>query len=122
MTKIIPGEHQHSHQHRDESKDLMPILKMEVLGHLPFTITGMIFGLILVGIGTFWIKIILTEEVFHFTHFLHIFFSGAAAAALMTYYDVSYARSIITGMLSAIILCTLSDSVIPFLWAQLMGK
>ncbi|MBI4970778.1 MAG: hypothetical protein HZC17_02940, partial [Candidatus Omnitrophica bacterium] len=122
MTKIIPGEHEHSHQHHDESKDLLPILKMEVLGHLPFTIMGMIFGLILVWVGTFWIKMILTEEVFHFTHFLHIFFSGAAAAALMTYYEVSYARSIIMGMLSSIILCTLSDTVIPYWGAQMMGK
>ena len=122
MTRIVPDDHHHDHKHHDESKDLLPILKTEVLGHLPFTIMGMFFGLILIWIGTFWMRIILTEEAFHFSHFLHIFFSGAAAAALMTYYNVSYARSVIIGMLSAIILCTISDTFVPYWGAQLMGK
>jgi len=122
MTKIIDDSHDHCHEHHDESKDLGPILKREILGHLPFTVLGMIFGLMVVAIGTFYFKMILTEETFHFTHFVHIFFSAAAASALMTYYESSYPRSVIIGMLSAIILCSLSDTVIPYWGAQLMGK
>ncbi len=121
MTKIV-REHKHSHDHHDESKDLVPALKKEVLEHLPFTLIGMVFGLVLVFVGSFGFKIILSEEAFHFSHFLHIFFSAAAAAALMTFYESSYARSVIVGMLSAIFLCTLSDTLIPYWGAMLLGK
>jgi len=92
------------------------------MGHLPFTILGMVFGLIVVAVGSYSFRLILTEESFHFTHFIHIFFSAAAAAALMTYYESSYGRSVIIGMISSIILCSLSDTVIPYWGAQMMGK
>ena len=121
MSRII-GEDHHCHEHHDESKDLPLILKTEIMGHLPFTILGLIFGLVVVAVGSYWFHVILTEESFHFTHFMHIFFSGAAAAALMTYYEASYGRSVIIGMISSIILCSLSDTVIPYWGAQLMGK
>lgn len=112
----------HTHDHHDESRDLVPILKLEILGHLPFTFIGLVFGMILVGIGTFWLKVLITEDAFHFSHFVHIFFSSAAAAALMTFYEASYGRSVLMGIASSIFLCSLSDSVIPYWGALLMGK
>ncbi len=121
MSRIIKDNH-HCHDHHDESKDLPLILKTEILGHLPFTVLGLVFGLVVVLLGSYYFRFILTDESFHVTHFFHIFFSGAAAAALMTFYEASYGRSVIMGMISAIVLCTLSDTLIPYWGALLMGK
>ncbi|MBI4397535.1 MAG: hypothetical protein HY586_00235 [Candidatus Omnitrophica bacterium] len=121
MSRIINDNH-HCHEHHDESRDVMPILKMEILGHLPFTVAGLVFGLVVVALGSGWMRVILSEGAFHFTHFIHIFLSAAAAAALMTFYESSYARSVIVGMLSSVVLCSISDTVIPYWGALWMGK
>jgi len=121
MTQIRKG-HKHTHDHHDESRDLIPILKTEVLGHLPFTLIGLVFGILLMIVGSYKLNIVFSEEAFHFTHFLHIFFSAAAASALMTYYESSYGRSVVVGMISSIFLCTLSDTLIPYWGVSMMGK
>jgi len=121
VSRIIKGHH-HTHDHHDESQDLIPILKKEVLEHLPFTLLGLVFGTVLIVVGSFAFRMILSEEAFHASHFLHIFFSAAAASALMTYYESSYGRSVVMGMIISILICTLSDTVIPYWGAQVMGK
>ena len=61
-------------------------VREEFVHHLPFTIGGVMAGLALAFAALRFSTVELSEKEFHLAHFAHLFFSGAASAAIFRSY------------------------------------
>ena len=94
----------------------------EFIAHLPYTLVGVAVGVAFVAAATLWGgRRYFGEEEFHVAHILHIFFSGAAGAAIFRSYRDSVWKAVPVSAASALLLCTMSDILIPFLGLKLFG-
>jgi len=96
-------------------KELRSYAKEEFISHLPYTLTGALLGLGFVFLIPYLRFMEFGEREFHIAHFIHIFFSAAAGAAIFRSYQGRLAQAIPVVSVSSIGLCTLSDSLIPFI-------
>ncbi len=104
-------------------RELRSYIHEELVAHLPFTLIGVAAGVLLViaamrmgeGFSGFG------EEQFHWAHLLHIFLSAAAGAAIFRSYRDSVFRAGPVSAVSAILLCTLSDILVPYAGLRLSG-
>lgn len=102
-------------------REFKTYVREEVIAHLPFTLFGMLAGLLVVIFtGRFAVKF--GEEEFHLAHFVHVFFSAAAGAAVFRSYRDSLWKGIPVVFVSSVSLCTLSDSLIPYWGLRIFGK
>ena len=102
---------------------------LELINHLPFSIFGVVTGMIMVGLLTF-IAIVsggegllnhASEELFHVFHPVHVLLSAVATTAMYWKHERSWIKAIIVGMLGSILICGLSDTIFPFLGGILLG-
>ena len=88
----------------------------EFVAHLPFTFLGLFAGLGIVLITNFIpFSVVFGEGEFHLAHYTHVFFSAAAGAAIFRTYQDSVIKAVPVAFFSSVSLCTLSDSLIPYL-------
>lgn len=107
----------------ERGRELKSYIHEELIAHLPFTLIGVAAGVFLViaamrmgeGFAGFG------EEQFHWAHLLHIFFSGAAGAAIFRSYRDSVLKAVPISAISAVFLCTLSDILVPYAGLKLSG-
>lgn len=102
--------------------ELKTYIYEELVTHLPFTLVGVAAGVAFVVLSMTlapWPRF--GEEQFHWAHILHIFFSGAAGAAIFKSYRDSLIKAIPVSVASAVILCTVSDILIPVAGLKLAG-
>ena len=59
--------------------------------------------------------------LFHLFHPAHILFSAIATTAMFYKYDKSFFKAIIIGFAGSIVICTISDALIPTITAKMMG-
>lgn len=59
--------------------------------------------------------------LFHLFHPAHILFSAIATTAMFYKYDKNLFKAIIIGCLGSILICTVSDALIPTITAKIMG-
>ena len=59
--------------------------------------------------------------LFHLFHPAHILFSAIATTAMFYKYDKSLIKAIVIGCLGSILICTVSDAMIPMLTTKMMG-
>ncbi|MFQ5713857.1 MAG: hypothetical protein ACE5GU_07490 [Candidatus Scalinduaceae bacterium] len=115
-----------------EKKNVTPRLK-HVLGelkqHIPFTVISSIVALILVGIMTavvFPLKegIVIqgSQKLFHIFHPVHILFSATATSAMFWRYEKNVVKAVIIGLLGSILVCGVSDVIIPFYSGYFLGE
>ena len=97
-------------------------LREEFVAHLPYTLIGVAAGVAFVvaamrlgGQSRFG------EEQFHIAHMTHIFFSGAAGAAIFRSYHDSIFKAVPVSAVSAVVLCTMSDILIPYIGLKAFG-
>jgi hypothetical protein len=60
--------------------------------------------------------------LFHLFHPAHMLFSAAATAAMFFRYDRSITKAALIGFSGAVIVCGISDIIMPYLSAKIMGK
>lgn len=102
--------------------ELKSYLREEFVAHLPFTLIG-------VTAGVFFVTVAMLlgggsrfgEAEFHWAHITHIFFSAAAGAAIFQTYRDSVFKAVPVAALSSILLCTLSDVLVPYAGLELSG-
>ncbi len=124
------GHHHHAH-----GGGFRAALQMELLEHMPFSVSAVAIGLIFAGLMCF-----LAPEnaaagqtghdheesnlftLFHLFHPAHMFFSAAATTAMFWRYDKNALKAILVGLAGAVGVCGLSDIGLPHLSLILMGK
>jgi hypothetical protein len=62
-----------------------------------------------------------STAVFHIFHPIHVLFSAMATTAMFWRYDRKVARAIIVGILGAVVVCGISDIMLPYLSGLLLG-
>lgn len=94
----------------------------EFIAHFPFTLIGVAAGaLFVLAVVVSGSGLRFGEEEFHWTHVVHVFFSGAAGSAIFRSYRDSLWKGLPVAAASSILLCTLSDILIPYVGLQLAG-
>lgn len=101
----------------------------EILYHMPYAVFSVAFCFLVVSFfsySTFGATNIKTiregsDVLFHSFHFMHILFS--VIGSLVTYFRFSKCllRGFFVGMFSAIVFCTLSDAVMPYIAGRILG-
>lgn len=103
---------------------------VELGAHLPYSIFGVVIGIIILGILTFFTIILGSEsllpkasrELFHVLHPVHILLSAIATTAMFWKYEKSFVKSLIIGFAGSILICGLSDILLPYLGGKIMQK
>jgi predicted membrane protein len=91
----------------------------ELKHHAPFTASATIIAVILAGFFYSFNKVV-SEETFHWFHFLHIVASAMVTSALFYKYKKNLISAILVGVLGAIIIGSISDVFFPYLgWTSL---
>ena len=88
-------------------------VREEFIQHLPFTLIGVVAGLAIVLAAAVFKSLAFGENEYHTAHFFHLFFSGAASAAIVKSYRNSIMKAVPVAFFSSITLCTVSDVLIP---------
>jgi hypothetical protein len=117
-------------QHEDKTnKSRLKHVLSELIEHLPFTVVSSIVALILVGIMTavvFDLKQNFiaqgAQKLFHIFHPVHILFSATATSAMFWRYEKKVVKAVIIGLSGSILICGISDVIIPFCSGFFFGK
>ncbi len=113
-----------------KSENKLRHIIVELGEHLPYSIFGVIIGLIILGILTFF-KIILrsvyllpvaARELFHVFHPIHILLSSMVTTAMFWKHEKHFIKALIIGFLGSILICGLSDILLPYLGGSLLGS
>jgi len=109
----------HGHKHEQS-------LIKELIYHFPYAVFAVTFSLALISFFSFSAHKCdslnaRADILFHSFHFMHILFS--VTGTLVTYYRFSKGllRGFFVGIFSAMVFCTLSDAVMPYLAGRLLG-
>ncbi len=109
-------------------------LATELAVHLPFSVSAVAIGLIFAGV----LSVVTVPSaaggsghadepsvhqlLFHLFHPAHMLFSAAATTAMFWRSDRRRARAVGVGLTGAIVVCGISDIVLPALSAWILGK
>ncbi len=115
-----------------QEKNIKPKLKhvlTELIEHLPFTVVSSIVALVIVGIMT---AVVFTleenviaqgsQKLFHIFHPVHILFSATATTAMFWRYEKKVVKTVIIGLTGSLLVCGVSDVIIPFFSWIFFGK
>jgi len=103
----------------------------ELFSHLPFSIFSAVGGMILVAVLAFVVEPFYGgreaglsgafRELFHIFHPAHMLFSATATTAMFWRYERRPVKACIVGFLGAIVVCGVSDIVMPYVSGLLLG-
>lgn len=101
----------------------------EIMHHLPYAIFSVAFGLIILSFFDFFMPAgqsgpLLEEKLdvlFHSFHFLHIIFAVTGSFIAFSRYSKNLIYGIIVSIGTALVFCTLSDVILPYLGGTLLG-
>ncbi len=100
-------------------------IAVELKEHLPFTILSACIAIIAVGFLTIIIgeyELPYTgENLFHIFHPLHVLASAATTTSMFWKYKRSVIQSTVIGVAGALVICSLSDIIFPFLGGFFLG-
>ena len=103
---------------------------MHELGqHLPYSIFGVVVGIIILGILTFFSIIlnaghllpVAAKELFHIFHPIHILLSAVTTTAMFWKHERHFLKVLSIGFAGSIIICGLSDILLPYLGGEMLG-
>jgi hypothetical protein len=116
--------HDHAHDHEHGSS-----VWYELVCHFPYAVFSVALCLIMLSLMSFFTREAIDIKVlkkgykilFHSFHFMHIVF--AATGNLITYFRFSknIVVGLLTGIVTTVVFCTVSDSVLPYLGGRLLG-
>lgn len=93
----------------------------ELKHHLPFTALAAIIGIVFVLAIKYLFNLNFEREAFEILHPLHILASGAVSAGIFYLYRKNKFQAAMVGIISAIIIGTLSDVLFPFFGGMFLG-
>jgi hypothetical protein len=101
------------------------LICVELKKHLPFAILSTCLAIVVIGflsiiIGNPQLSLV-GGELFHIFHPLHILASAAATTAMYWIHRRKFINAIVIGVLGAIVICSLSDIIFPFLCGSLLS-
>lgn len=106
----------------ERKREFQTYVYEELVSHLPFTLIGVALGVAFVFAASVWGGgRHFGEDEFHWAHILHIFFSAAAGSAIFRSYRDSVLKAVPVAAVSAVLLCTLSDILVPYVGLRAAG-
>jgi len=100
----------------------MPLILLELRLHAPFTVLGALTGIaILLLVIVVDIPAIMSDATFHVLHPAHVALSAFVTAAMFRRYRKNMWLSIFVVLIGSVLLGTLSDILMPYLGAALIG-
>ncbi|MDP8212987.1 MAG: hypothetical protein P9X22_06845 [Candidatus Zapsychrus exili] len=102
----------------------------ELAEHFPYSVMGVLFSIIVMGILTFIAKTVgssdalpsVSEELFHIFHPAHVFFSAVATTSMFWRHDnKNIFKAIAIGLIGSIGICGISDIFFPFIGGSILG-
>ncbi len=94
----------------------------ELKEHAPFTALGACLGIVVMGVVHLaGVAQDVSYDVFHILHPAHILLSSVVTAAMFRLHRGSVGASIGVGLVGAIGICTISDTVLPYVGGTLLG-
>ncbi len=111
------------------SKRLSHII-VELGAHLPYSIFGVVIGIIILGVLTFFTIILnsghllpkASQELFHVFHPVHILLSAIATTAMFWKHEKHFLKTFLIGFIGSIFICGLSDILLPYLGGRIIQK
>lgn len=121
--------HHHDHDHHDHFHDHEHTLKSELFHHLPYAIFSVAFSLIILSFVTLIfrnmpdVKLAFkgAKMLFHSFHFMHIVFAATGTLITFRRFCKNFWQSLLVGLWTPIVFCTLSDSILPYLGGRALG-
>lgn len=102
---------------------------VELGAHLPYSIFGVVIGIMIVGILTFFTTVLnvthslpgAAEELFHIFHPTHILLSALVTTAMFWKHERRFIKTLLIGFVGSILICGLSDILLPYIGGRLLG-
>lgn len=112
------------HNHICHDHDMSDgIIYAEILHHLPYAIISIALGLIIISLLDS--SVAYTREgsfnLFHTFHFLHLIFATSGSIITFLRFSKNVTQAVIISMISSIVFCTLSDIILPYISALILG-
>lgn len=102
-------------------------IQEELIHHIPYAITSLALGLIVLSFfdGNFFPTADMKAEkahlLFHTFHFLHIIFALTGSLVMFARFSKKRCFGMVISLISALVFCTLSDVVLPYVAGTLLG-
>lgn len=101
----------------------------ELICHFPYAVFSVAIGLLALTILNFFANCSVAPEgintvwfhMFHNFHFVHIVFASAGVMITYSKFSRNWLRGLIVGFFSASIFCVMSDILMPYVGATLLG-
>ena len=103
---------------------------VQLVHHIPFSTFGVMVAILGMGFLTFITTIAradhllpsASEELFHVFHPAHVLLSAVTTTAMFIKHDQRIIRAVCVGFFSSLLLCTISDVILPFWGGILLGE
>ena len=100
----------------------------ELICHLPYAIFSVAFSIAVLSFVTYFslddpVETVCrkSEILFHSFHFMHIVFAATGTLIAFFRFSKNITRALLLGVISPMIFCTLSDSILPYIGGRLLG-
>ncbi|MFC1667323.1 hypothetical protein ACFL0P_05645 [Candidatus Omnitrophota bacterium] len=112
-----------------KKKNRLHHIIFELGSHLPYTIFGVVVGIVILGILTFFASLLnahellakSSEELFHVFHPVHILLSAIATTAMFWKHERRFIKTLLVGIAGSIVICGLSDILFPYIGGIVLG-
>lgn len=114
---------------RVSAKRKLTHILRELSEHLPYSAFGVIVALMILGVLNYFTVILkaqgvlpqASEDLFHIFHPIHMLLSATATTAMFWKHERKVIKAFVVGFLGAVVVCGLSDILLPFLGGTLLG-
>lgn len=120
------NNHEYVHNHGC-SHDGQHTLRDELIHHLPYAIFSVSFALLILSffsafaIGNAEILKKGAKGLFHAFHYMHIVFAATGTIITFCRFSKNYFKALLVGLISPTFFCILSDAVLPYVGAEILG-
>ena len=102
---------------------------IELGAHLPYSIFGVLVGVVILGLLTFFTIILdvrhllprASEELFHVFHPAHILLSAIVTTAMFWKHEKRFIKTLLVGLFGSVAICGLSDILFPYMGGRILG-
>ncbi len=96
-------------------------IRQELKEHIPFTIFATVSAIVVSLILSFFINYDNSKHIFEGLHIVHVIFSAFASTLVFKRHNNSVMHALLVGVAASIFIGTISDVILPFLGALILG-
>lgn len=120
----------HEHHHDHDTYEHGHTLVGELICHAPYAVFSVAFGIAILSFLSYLSSIAGAshtvvcrgaDDLFHSFHFMHIVFASTGTLITFFRFSKNIFKGFLVGCLSAMVFCTLSDSILPYIGGTLLG-